>query len=176
MGRLTLTENTIGTLIDNVFLDQMNQREIFRTANFKRPVWYVAHPVSQDVDPNSPTFGERGPQHFQKNIDNAKLWMAWLMENDRTRVYIAPWITEVELVNTGLLVTSYDEALNDDEEVVRRLNGIIMVGGAITTGMNRERVVNELQGNPEINWSCYRSPWTNKSYSSSMAAMLLRWI
>lgn len=176
MGRLTSTDmgNVVGTPTDNVFLDQLNQREIFRTANFKRPVWYMAHPVSEDVDPTSPTFGERHARHFRKNIDNAKLWLAWLMENDRSRVYIAPWIVEVQLVDESLMVTTYDEALLDDEEVVRRLDGIILVGGKITQGMARERVVNETRGNKEIDWSSYRTPWERGSHANDAAAMLLR--
>lgn len=165
---------TIGTPTDNVFLDQINQREVFRTASFKRPVWYMAHPVSQDVDPASETFGKRGPQFFRRNIDNAKLWLAWLMSNDRSRVYIAPWITEVQLVDENMMTTTYDEALLDDEEIVRRLDGIILVGGAITEGMARERRINELYGRPEINLSNHRSPWEQGSHASEAAKMLLK--
>jgi hypothetical protein len=176
MGRLSTTDidNVVGTPTDNVFLTQLNQREIFRKASFKRDVFYMAHPVSQDVKLGSPTYGERGPQFFRENIDNAKLWMAWLMENDRSRVYIAPWITEVQLVDENMMTTTYDEALLDDEEVVRRLDGIILVGGTITQGMARERVVNETRGNKEIDWSSYRTPWERGSNASEVAKMLLR--
>lgn len=166
--------NVVGTPTDNVFLDQLNQREIFRTASFKRPVWYMAHPVSQDADPASPTFGERHPRHFSKNVDNAKLWIAWLMENDRSRVYIAPWIVEVQLVDENMMTTTYEDALMDDEEVVKRLDGIILVGGVITSGMARERAVNETRGNKEIDWSGYRTPWERGSHASEVAKMLLR--
>lgn len=160
-------------LTDNVYLDQINQREIFNTAIHQRPVWYIAHPVSQDVDPNSPTYGERNIIHFQKNVDNAKRWYAWLTDNDKTRVYIAPWIIEVELVNAGLLTTTYDEAINNDEEVVRRLDGLILVGGAITEGMRRERQVNESCNNPEIDWSHMRYPWDKNSSASKIASRFL---
>jgi hypothetical protein len=134
-----------------------------------RDVFYMAHPVSQDV--NS---GERGEQYFRKNVSNAKRWLKWLMENDRTRVYSAPWIIEVELAINNHLTTTYAEALADDREVVARFDGIILVGGAITLGMQEELDVAKALKKYIIDWSKFRSPWSPKSDAGIAASILLR--
>jgi len=119
---------------DNDYLDALNNRQrVMLEPEELRPVFYMAHPVTENIDT-----GSRGPENFKTNIARAKKWLAWFMLNDRSRVYIAPWIVEVQLVDEGVLFTSYEEALRDDEEVVRRVDGLVMVGGKITEGMRRE--------------------------------------
>lgn len=138
------------------YIDAINSRsKVELKTGDKRPVFYMAHPVSEDIDT-----GIRGPENFKPNIKRAFAWLAWLMANDRTRVYIAPWISEVQLVDDGVLVTTYDEALRDDEEVVRRVDGLILVGGKITEGMRRELEVAKLRGIDTIDLSTMRNPPT----------------
>lgn len=92
-----------------------------------REVWYVAHPVRGDV---------------AANLRNVKDWLRWFFLNDPERVYIAPWVAEVE----AMMELGFEErpdivekALADDVEVVKRCTGVVMVGGRITTGMAIER-------------------------------------
>lgn len=89
-----------------------------------KAVWYVAHPVSGD---------------HEGNARNAIAWIKWLVLNDPTRVYIAPWVAEVLAFSDAVMTPEfYDRVLCDDEEVVARLDGILLVGGRVSTGMARE--------------------------------------
>lgn len=87
-----------------------------------KQVIYVAHPVSGD------TIG---------NCFKVVQWIKWFTLNDPTRVYIAPWVAEV-LAFPDVTEAVWQRALNDDEAVVRHLDGIIMVGGKVSRGMQRE--------------------------------------
>ncbi len=92
---------------------------------------YVAHPVS-------------GAPY--DNVMRTVAWINWFTHNDPTRIYIAPWIGEVLAFPgakrpDGTIEPNYrpwTDALNDDEQVVSRFDGIILVGGRITEGMQRE--------------------------------------
>lgn len=91
-----------------------------------KEVFYVAHPVSGDI---------------QANIDNVVAWIKWLTLNDPSRVYVAPWVAEVmAFKDMGELDPAfYDRVLQDDVTVLRKLDGILMVGGKISRGMGIER-------------------------------------
>lgn len=90
-----------------------------------KPIIYVAHPVSGDV---------------QDNCDKVLKWLRWLTEADPSRIYIAPWVGEVlaHLDLDPIPADFYDRVLSDDEEVVRRCDGILLTGGRMSTGMKRE--------------------------------------
>lgn len=88
----------------------------------RKQVFYVAHPVSGDA------IG---------NCMKVVRWVKWLTEHDPTRVYIAPWVAEV-LAFPSATPEVYERALQDDEEVIAHLDGIIMVGGKVSSGMKRE--------------------------------------
>lgn len=90
-----------------------------------RNVFYIAHPVAPDY-------------HSGSNVAKARRWWSWLSQNDRTRVYIAPWIVEVEQCIRQRVQTNYEQALLDDMEVVRRCDGIILCGPKISSGMQKE--------------------------------------
>lgn len=77
-----------------------------------KEVYYVAHPVSGDID---------------ANIANVLDWIRWLTVNEPSRVYIAPWVAEVKAFQgRGQDITPefYDRVLADDCDVVRHLDGI----------------------------------------------------
>lgn len=80
-----------------------------------KPIIYVAHPVSGDV---------------KANCDKVIAWLRWLTQADPTRIYIAPWVGEVlaHLDLDPIPADFYDRVLSDDEEVVRRLDGILLTG------------------------------------------------
>src|SRR6476661_2096642 len=101
-----------------------------------REVFYMAHPVSQP------------PGQMIQNLSHAKKCLVWLQENDRNHVYIAPWISEVEASIKGRINTTYDQALLDDEEVVRHCDGLVLWGmHGVTPGMQRElNVMQEIGG------------------------------
>lgn len=95
-----------------------------------RKVFYMAHPVSQP------------PGQMRQNLAHAKQCLIWLQEHDREHVYIAPWIPEVEASIKGKINTTYEQALQDDEEVVRHCDGLVLWGmHGITPGMQRELTV-----------------------------------
>lgn len=90
-----------------------------------KPIIYVAHPVSGDVE---------------GNCERVLGWLRWLTQADPSRIYIAPWVGEVlaHLDMDPIPQDFYDRVLSDDEEVVRRLDGILLTGGKMSTGMKRE--------------------------------------
>ncbi len=98
-----------------------------------KPIIYVAHPVSGDV------WG---------NVDRTLKWLRWLTEVDPSRIYIAPWVGEVlaHLDLDPIPADFYDRVLSDDEEVVRRLDGILLVGDRMSNGMQREWAAAKIAG------------------------------
>lgn len=100
-----------------------------------KPIIYVAHPVSGDV---------------KANCDKVCQWLRWLTQVDPSRIYIAPWVGEVlaHLDLDPIPADFYDRVLSDDEEVVRKLDGIILTGGKMSTGMKRELAAAWSCGNP----------------------------
>ena len=80
-----------------------------------KPIIYVAHPVSGDVKANS---------------EKVLQWLRWLTKADPTRIYIAPWVGEVlaHLDMDPITADFYDRVLSDDEEVVQRLDGVLLTG------------------------------------------------
>lgn len=100
-----------------------------------KPIIYVAHPVSGDV---------RG------NVDKVCEWLRWLTAADPSRIYIAPWVGEViaHFDMDPIPAAFYDRVLSDDEEVVRKLDGILLSGGKMSTGMKRELAACWDEGKP----------------------------
>lgn len=80
-----------------------------------KPIIYVAHPVTGNV---------------KANCDKVLKWLRWLTEVDPTRIYIAPWVGEVlaHLDLDPIPADFYDRVLSDDEEIVARLDGILLTG------------------------------------------------
>jgi hypothetical protein len=133
----------------------------------RKPLFYMAHPVSIDA-----LTREKGTHNFLPNVTRAKKWLTWFLENDRTRVYIAPWITEVELSAKGKHHITYGDALSDDLCVVEHCDGIILVGGMISNGMKMELDRAVISNKKVINWSEFRLPFTG--IESRIAAATLR--
>lgn len=117
-----------------------------------KEVFYVAHPVSGDID---------------ANIANVVSWIEWLTENDPSRIYIAPWVPEVMAFKNNPKVvgadqqaiqTFYDRVLEDDKVVVSKLDGILLVGGKISRGMAIELEQAKITGQTVQDWSYARTP------------------
>lgn len=110
-----------------------------------KKVFYLAHPVTGDP---------------LGNCDKASAWIKWLTLNEPSRVYIAPWVAEVRaFAEENALPEFYDRVLADDQEVVRHCDGIMLVGGRISRGMQLELDAAREAGKEEIDWSDMMSPW-----------------
>lgn len=116
-----------------------------------KKILYVAHPVSGDP---------RG------NCERAQKWLRWLTLNDPEVIYVAPWMPEVlafmEVEKNKTFSESHpdfwDRILTDDETVVRKLDGILLVGGRISPGMRRELNAALDEGKQVVDWHCYETP------------------
>lgn len=90
-------------------------------------VLYVAHPLG----------GSRG-EDVQANLASALRWLHWLRTNFRETVFIAPWIASVMAGADDTDPSAHEHGLRDDCEIVRRCDGIVLVGGRVSAGMQRE--------------------------------------
>jgi len=91
------------------------------------PVVYMAHPVAPD-----------GTTNLADNVTNATLWLQFLLTRWPRVAWIAPWIVETYI-------------LNDQDDVDRagslrrccatlgRADAVLLVGGRVSSGMDRER-------------------------------------
>ena len=109
-----------------------------------KQIIYIAHPVSGDA---------------KANALNCCDWVKWFVENDPTRVYIAPWVAEVLGVGDAIVNQAfYDRILDDDMTVVARLDGIVAVGGKWSTGMRLERAAAFALHKPVVDYTEFRTP------------------
>lgn len=110
----------------------------------RKPVVYLAHPVTGDP---------RG------NAMRAVAWIKWLTVKDPDVIYVAPWVAEVlAFAEDAVDPAFYDRVLTDDEDVVLRLDGLLMVGGRVSSGMARERTAARVTGRAVLDWSNYTTP------------------
>lgn len=85
---------------------------------------YMCHPVAGDIP---------------GNLARAKLWLRWLVENTHEpSAVIAPWITEVEIWDDSK-PADRESGLARCEAVIERCDEILLVGGRVSNGMDRER-------------------------------------
>lgn len=90
----------------------------------QRLVFYVAHPVSGDVD---------------GNIKRALRWLKWLRHRDHDSTYVAPWVAGLLSGEDDNDPTARERGLIDCEATAAICHGIILVGGRVSLGMERER-------------------------------------
>lgn len=88
-----------------------------------RPVLYMAHPVGGDV---------------ASNLDRAERWLTWLRTSFRETTFIAPWITAIRTGENDDDPAQREMGLVDDCAVVERCDAIVLVGGRVSSGMDRE--------------------------------------
>lgn len=89
------------------------------------PVMYVAHPVSGDVE---------------ANLARARRWLRWLVDCYPGFAFCLPWMAYVQALDEA---THRERGLRDDLEMLRRCDGIILVGGRLSSGMALEKGVAE---------------------------------
>lgn len=88
-----------------------------------RCVLYMAHPLGGDVD---------------GNLKRAMRWLHWLRRSFPETTFIAPWIAAVLAGASEDDPAQREAGLVDDCAVVALLDGIVLVGGRVSTGMERE--------------------------------------
>ena len=89
-----------------------------------RKIFYVAAPVSGDVT---------------ANMERALRWLKWLRNSDTANTYICPWIAALLSGEDDADPQARERGLVDCETVAMRCDGIVLVGGRISSGMERER-------------------------------------
>jgi hypothetical protein len=115
-----------------------------------KPVIYLAHPVRGD-----------SKEEVVANLQNAKEWLRFLFDNAPDVAVIAPWIAEVEAmmeVGRDVDASVLDKALDDDVAVVSKCDGLLLVGGKISAGMQIEKVAAKLLGVCVSDLSYIRNP------------------
>lgn len=87
-----------------------------------RPVFYVAHPVAGDVP---------------GNIARVLRWHRWLTEAHPYRLYTIPWLPDVLAFDDA---NPAERAAGMERNMLhlRRCDGIALVGGRVSSGMQAE--------------------------------------
>lgn len=84
----------------------------------RRQVAYLAHPFTGDP---------------HGNVERARRWLAWLMEREPTVAVQCSWITLA-----GVPALTEERALVDCEALASMCDWIVLVGGRVSAGMERE--------------------------------------
>ncbi len=88
-----------------------------------RAVLYMAHPLGGDVP---------------SNLARAMRWLRWLRKSFPETTFVAPWIAAVVAGEDDADPAQREAGLVDACAVVALLDGVVLVGGRISTGMQRE--------------------------------------
>lgn len=124
-----------------------------------RKVIYMAHPVNPTeaeilTQPFETIEVGRGEYDFdirhlvphadrvklaiRANIDRALSWLSWLRRSFPGTTFIAPWIAAIQSGEDDADPAQREAGLVDCCAVVERCDGIVLVGGRISSGMQRE--------------------------------------
>lgn len=114
-----------------------------------RQVLYVAHPVApcaedlaaiveHEYQERPRTAAEKSQIAVKRNVDRALRWLAWLRKSFPETTFIAPWIATIQSLGGDGTPEEREAGLVDDCAVVERCDGIVLVGGRISSGMRRE--------------------------------------
>jgi hypothetical protein len=97
-----------------------------------RPVIYFAHPL--------------GGADVGGNVRRALRWLAWLMVSEPDVAFIAPWLAAAASGADDHDPRARERGLLDAVAVVERCDGIVLCGGRVSNGMQRETNVAILAG------------------------------
>lgn len=106
-------------------------RDVLAPVGRIRSVLYMAHPLGGDVD---------------GNIKRALRWLAWLRKSFPDATFVAPWIAGVLSGEDDADPAQREAGLVDCCATVAHLDGVVLVGGRISSGMERERDTAESAG------------------------------
>lgn len=77
-------------------------------------------------------------QATDRNVQRALRWLAWLRKSFLETTFIAPWIASVLAGADDADPAQREAGFVDDCAVVERCDGIVLCGGRICSGMQRE--------------------------------------
>jgi len=92
---------------------------------------YLAAPISGDVS---------------ANIDRALRWLAFLARTMPENVVTAPWVSNLLAGEDDSDPKQRERGLRGCCAIAARFDGVILVGGRVSAGMERERVTAEQAG------------------------------
>lgn len=106
-----------------------------------RQVLYMAHPVAPTAEEIS-QMGDREAMDsgmiVRANLKRAMQWLSWLRKSFPETTFIAPWISDIMAGGGDSNPKQREAGLIDCCSVVERCDGIVLVGGRISSGMRRE--------------------------------------
>lgn len=112
-------------------------------------VWYFAHPVGPPCACHifaRSIEGVIGTIHLKThlaqvacNVARAKRWLRWCWEVAPRIAIVAPWIPHVELLDDAI-PEHRERGLRDNCAAAALCSGIILAGGRVSPGMQRERM------------------------------------
>jgi hypothetical protein len=94
-----------------------------------RLVVYVAHPL-----------GAPDAAGLRANLERAMRWLTWLRRTFPETTFIAPWIAAVLAGEDDSDPAQREAGLVDAVAVIRIVHGVVLCGGRVSTGMQRERL------------------------------------
>lgn len=114
-----------------------------------RNVIYMAHPVAptkEEIElvcqgagkPELWTESVCAKAAMSANIDRALRWLRWLRRSFPETTFIAPWIAAIQSGEDDADPAQREAGLVDCCAVVARCDGIVLVGGRISSGMRME--------------------------------------
>ena len=92
-----------------------------------RSVLYMAHPVAP--------YGDR---LVGDNVARAMRWLRWLRRSFPETTFIAPWIAALMCGEDDANPAQREAGLVDADAVIELVDGVVLVGGRISSGMERE--------------------------------------
>ncbi len=91
---------------------------------------YLAHPLG-------PTEPGNAPAQVRANAARARRWLAWLIARELDTVFVANWLTYVDVLDDGS-AAHRDRGIRDGLALTWFCDGIVLVGGRISLGMRAE--------------------------------------
>lgn len=101
-----------------------------------RPVWYVSHPLSPL--PEELSWYSSVRRAHDANVRRALRWLAWLRINFPAVTFVAPWIADVMSGADDADPAQRATGLLDCCTTVELCSGIVLTGGRVSSGMERE--------------------------------------
>lgn len=86
-------------------------------------IWYMAHPVAGDA---------------KSNAQRALRWLAWLRKQEPEAIITAPWLASLLSGDDDADPRQRERAVREGEVIAAMCDGVILVGGRISSGMQRE--------------------------------------
>jgi hypothetical protein len=88
---------------------------------------YLAHPVAASTK-----------EEVRANAERAGRWLLWLIKKEPERAVVAPWLTTLLLGEDDFDLSARERAIRASHGVVVRCDGVVLVGGRISSGMRGE--------------------------------------